>query len=206
MKTPGPLFIVILSIALAILTGCAGSQPSRFYVLSAMEVSGKEQPRPCPDGRAMSLGINPVGLPRYLDRPQIMTKLSDNEFRISELNVWAEPLKEGIQRVIAQDLSSLLCADIVVYPSTVPRQTDCRLSVEVNRFEGSLGGDLYLEVRWSVSDDRSGKVLLTKRSLYTEPVGSHDYPALAHACSRALHALSRDVAETVGSMTQGGSH
>jgi uncharacterized lipoprotein YmbA len=203
MRTPRPFQIAVVAFAMAVIAGCAASQPSRFYVLSALEPSGKENPRPCPDGRTVSLGVNPVDLPRYLDRPQIMTRVGDNELRLSELNVWAEPLKEGIRRVIAQNLSTLLCSEVVVYPRTGPRQTDYRLSADVLRLERTPAGQAVLEVQWSVLDEKTKKVLASRISRYAEPVRPDDYNALASAYSRILLSFSREAADTIRSSSTG---
>jgi uncharacterized lipoprotein YmbA len=73
-----------------LLMGCASSQPTRFFVLNAIESARQEPAQPCRNDASITIGINPVSVPRYLDRPQIMTKVSANEFKLSELNVWAE--------------------------------------------------------------------------------------------------------------------
>jgi uncharacterized lipoprotein YmbA len=135
-----------------------------------------------------------------------MTRVNDNEYKLSELNLWAEPLKNSIPRIIAQDLNTLLCADTVVFPWAGFKQFDYRLSAEVIRLDGTLGGQAFLEVQWSIFDERAQKILITKNSRYSEPIRSQDYHALAHAYSRMLSAFSQETADTFKSISQGKPH
>jgi uncharacterized lipoprotein YmbA len=145
-------------------------------------------------------------MPRYLDRPQIMTRVSDNELRLSEVNVWAEPLKDTFTRVIAQNLSSIPCADIVIMPKAGTKQITYRLSADVIRLDGTLGGQALLDVRWSIIEEQSQKVLVAKVSEYREPVLSHDYNALVYAYNHVIDSFSQEIAGSLASLTQGTPH
>lgn len=201
-----PSIIICIISMIMILNGCATSQPSRFYVLNVPERPQMENSQACKNESIISIGINPIDLPRYLDRPQIMTRVNDNEYKLSELNLWAEPLKNSIPRIIAQNLNTLLCSDTVIFPRTGFKQFDYRLSAEVIRLDGTLGGQALLEVQWSIYDERAQKILITKNSRYSEPIRSQDYNALAYAYSRVLSAFSQETADTFKSISQGKSH
>jgi uncharacterized protein len=206
MKMRDLLISILFCIIPFMLTGCAASQPTRFFVLNGFEHSQKEPPQPCLHDRIFTLGINTVNMPRYLDRPQIMTRVNDNELRLSELNVWAEPLKDTITRVIAQNLSSVPCTDIVIMPKAGTKQIIYRLSADVIRLDGTLGDQALLHVRWSITEEQTQRVLIAKVSTYREPVQSHDYNALAYAYNRVLDSFSQEIAGSLTSLTQGASH
>jgi uncharacterized protein len=206
MNVRGLLISIIFCITPCILTGCAASQPTRFFVLNALEHPQMESPQSCQSDGIFTLGINPINIPRYLDRPQIMTKVNDNEFKLSELNVWAEPLKDTLTRVIAQNLNSVPCADIVIMPKAGSKQINYRLSAEVIRFDGTLGGQALLDVQWSIIEEQTKHVLIRKVSKYREPVQSHDYNALVYAYNRVLDSFSQEIAGSVASIMQGTSH
>jgi uncharacterized lipoprotein YmbA len=197
---------IIFCIAPFMLTGCAASQPTRFFVLNALEHSQKESLTSCQNNKIFTLGINPINLPHYLDRPQIMTKVNDNEFRLSELNVWAEPLKDTLTRVIAQNLNSVPCADIVIMPKALSKQIIYRLSAEVIRLDGTLVGQAILDVQWSIIEEQTKQVLIAKVSKYREPVLSHDYNALVYAYNRVLDSFSKEIAGSLAPIAQGTSH
>lgn len=195
--------LTICCIASMLFLGCASSQPTRFFILSSMEPIRKGSEQPCSDEKVITVGVNPVNVPHYLDRPQIMTRVSDNEFRLSELNVWAEPLEDNLSRVMAQNLGDLPCTQVVMIPKASPRQLSHRLSVELMRLEGALGGQALLEAQWSITDETARRVLYSRTSKYTEPVRSNDYNALVSAYNRLIDALSRDVADSLMSISKG---
>ena len=197
---------IIICIISIILNGCATSQPSRFYVLNVLERPQMENSQACKNESIITIGINPIDLPRYLDRPQIMTRVNDNEYKLSELNLWAEPLKNSIPRIIAKNLNTLLCADTVIFPWSGLKQFDYRLSAVVVRLDGTLDGQALLEVQWSISDERAQKILISKNSQYSEPIRSQDYHALAYAYSRVFSAFSQEIADTFKSISQGKPH
>jgi hypothetical protein len=99
-------------VGLMLLAACATgtSAPSRFYVLAPLEAPEAE-PQLAPGERCLAIGIGPVEIPAYLDRPQIVTRLSNNELNLAEFDKWAEPLRDNLIRVLAENISSLLCTE-----------------------------------------------------------------------------------------------
>src|SRR5207247_5233912 len=106
-----PLSLLVLVAAL-LAAGClGGTAPTRFYVLAAVEdpaVSGE---------RAVSVGVGPIGLASYLDRPQIVTRPAADKIDLGEFDQWGEPLRDGISRTLAEDLSRQMpSAKIAISP------------------------------------------------------------------------------------------
>lgn len=200
------LVSILLCITPFLLTGCVTSQPTRFFVLNALDLSQKELRKPCQNDKIFTVALNPINLPHYLDRPQIMTKVNDNEYKLSELNIWAEPLKDTLTRVIALNLSSVPCIDIVILPKTLSKQITYRLSAEVIRLDGTLGGQALFHVQWSITDEQAKKVLINKVSKYREPVRSHDYNALVNAYNRIIDSFSQEISDFLASIIPDASH
>ncbi|MDD2767768.1 MAG: PqiC family protein [Methylococcus sp.] len=188
------------SLSALLLSGCGTSPDTRFYVLSAAQeplrqVAGRE--------REIALGVGPVELPEYLDRPQIVTRTDQNELQLGEFDKWAESLKDSVSQVLAENLAAYLPSrKVVVYPWKRSTQVDYQLVVKVIRFEGS-GGESVLSVRWSVSSGDGKTELLVRESRYTEPAVGTDYHATVAAMSRALGRFSRDAAEAVRGLNRG---
>src|SRR5262249_21539005 len=84
--------------------GClgGGSAPTRFYVLAPVDGVTVAGDRP------LAVGIGPVSLAGYLDRPQIVTRPAADKIDLGEFDQWGEPLRDGITRVLAEDLSRQL--------------------------------------------------------------------------------------------------
>ena len=96
---------VAAAILLGGLAACAATRPTAFYTLSSDATP--KQPR---STKGMVIGLGPVSLPAYLDRPDIVTREGMNEMRLAEFNRWAEPLEPLLARIMAQDLYALLDA------------------------------------------------------------------------------------------------
>jgi len=178
--------------------GClGGTAPTRFYVLGPVDgpaVAGD---------RALTLGIGPVSLAGYLDRPQIVTRPATDKIDLGEFDQWGEPLRDGISRVLAEDLSRQLpSARIAVFPWRGLDAVRYQVLVDVTRFDGPAGGDTALEARWRILDGVTGKEAAAKITRLTESPGGSGYPLTVSAMSRALNALSRDIAQSLVALPQ----
>ncbi len=187
--------LVAYSLLLITVGGCATSQPTRFYILSAAEDPARAGETPCPEGSPAAIGIGPVGLPKHLDRPQIMTRKGENELHLSELDEWAEPLEDNIADVIARNLRSLTCTRVETFPWRESEKIGYRLSVTIVRLDGTPGKQARLDALWSISDEKAERTICTRESRYAEPVSTDTHEALVSAYSRLLASLSRDIAD-----------
>jgi uncharacterized protein len=201
-----PFFLLIALMGLA--TGCAQqSQPSTFYVLSYAQ--DREQTGSITTMReGLSVGIGPVELPQYLDRPQIVTRASDNQLEIEEFDRWGGRLKENFTIVLAEVLSAELETDrISAHPWASPDRIEIQVIVNVTAFETDTAGRSRLEARWSIVDVRRQDVLVTARSVLRQEVAapsvqvaeSVDYDAIAAAMSRNVAELGREIAMQIRS-------
>ena len=198
-----PRFTVITLIcSLTVLGGCASTEPSRFYILHSLSGSEAETQIAAAEN-GVAIGIGPVELPEYLDRPQIVTRLSKNELQLAEFDQWVEPLNHNLPRVLAENLSILLSTDrIFTYPWTGSAQIDYQVAVEVTRFDGTLGGDVLLNTRWSLLAVDEKKILVKKKSTFRQSTSGGGYEALASAKSQALADLSREIADAIRSFSK----
>ena len=179
------------------LAGCASSAPTRFYVLSPL-ASSKAESQALKDEGSIALGVGPVELPAYLDRPQIVTRLSENELNLAEFDKWAEPLKDNFSRVLVENLSTLLCADAIsIFPWKGPTPIDYQVEVTVIRMDGNVGGNASLVARWAIIRQNDRKMMLTRQSSFSRLLSSESYKALVSAQSRAIADLSREIAEAI---------
>lgn len=173
------------------LGGCLGgnSASPTFYTLTPVEV-----PLPAPAQAGLALGVGPVTLPAYLDRPQLVTRTGQDALNLAEFDRWAEPLKTGVQRVLADNLSALLgTSRVTAFPWGTSQAVRYQVTVDLTRFEGVAGGAVVLGARWRILGS-DGAVLLVKQATITEATGAAGSDALVAAMNRALGALSRDLA------------
>ena len=181
-------------LSLAALVGCSASQPTQFYTLSGIDdASGASIEKP------MRLGVGPVYLPAYLDRPQVVTRSGANRMNVSEFDQWAEPLETTFQRVLTENLSDRLDTDqIATLPARRNVDLDRQVEVEVTRFDADEAGRVVLDARWRIFDGRGDRLLHRGRSLTEERVAAAgDYEQIAAAMSRCLGAMSGEIANAL---------
>ena len=199
MKSRHLRILLIVMVGASILghSGCARSPSSKFYLLSPLENTAPGARRTGED-KCLSIGIGIITIPEYLDRPQIVTRATPDEISLAEHHRWGEPLRDNLKRVLAKNLSNLLCTKtIVLLPARGKIPLDYRIEIEVLRLDGSLGGNVSLEAWWMVFSGNGNGVLLAQKSAFTEAAGGQDYKSLVSAQSRALGRLSGEIAEAI---------
>jgi uncharacterized lipoprotein YmbA len=186
-------------LALVAAGGCAllgggRSTPPKFYALSAIEPSDG----PGIGSRDVTLGLGPVTIPGYLDRPQLVRRLGPNELRLVDSARWGEPLREGIVRTLRQNiLGASGVRRVVPYPWLVSPPVDLAVAVDVLRFERDADDHVALVARWTLRETLPGGVLAVRESRFEEPMQGKDTADEVAALSRALGALGREIATGV---------
>jgi hypothetical protein len=182
----------LAAVAVLTLSACLGprSDASAFFVLSSPVPAAEDAPV------AVSIGLGPVMLPGYLDRPQIVTRISDNEIALAEADRWAEPLADNLVRTLEENLAKLLPGSSYVgYPWYAADAPAYAVALEVRRFEADTSGAVLLDATWRLS---RGDALVDGRATRTEDQATgSDRAAAVAAHSRALAELSREIAAAV---------
>lgn len=199
------LRIVLALLSLA-MTGCANFGPrpdsSRFFTLTPVaEADARANPPAAADD--VFIGIGPIKFPAYLDRDELVTRMTQNRFEVSENDRWIEPLEENFTRVLAQNLSALLGTErIVRYPWQSNQRPSHRVDIEVLRFEPNAAQDVQLAARWALTDSDNKRVAGFKDYRVTRQARAKSSEASAAALSETLGDFSREIAETVGAIIQ----
>lgn len=193
MVRPGKitLSIGLLILGLSFLSGCSSSRPTQFYMLSE-HVSNSEPT----NGKPIRLGVGPVFLPAYLDRPQVVMRKDGNQMTVADFDQWVEPLEITFQRVLTENLSKQLATDqIMSLPSGRDLSLDHQLEIEVIRFDTDEAGKAVLDARWWIFDGRGDRLQDSGRSVaLKQATAAKDYGAIAEAMSHCLGALSVEIA------------
>ncbi|MBW1725205.1 MAG: membrane integrity-associated transporter subunit PqiC [Deltaproteobacteria bacterium] len=193
---------VILMFSLSILGGCLPkpSAPTKLYILSPLAGPAVEMHNKT-DEIFMTIGVGPVHLPEYLDRPEIVTRINPNELKLAEFDIWAEPLQVNFTRVLIENISRLLSTEpVAVFPWEASPQVDFQIGIELVRLDGDIAGKAFLTAQWSILNSSNKSILFSKKSQYTKSVDGTDYSALVAAQSRMIGALSHDIAEAIKSL------
>ncbi len=153
---------------LLLLAGCApfsigsrNTQSFRYYVLSGPTLSQ------IPPASGPRLGVVPITMPGYLNRPHIVTRDADGvNMHVSDLDRWGEDLGIGISRVLCESLTAHGKSAVSLRTGV---QVDYRLLLEVLRLDGTPGKTVILDALWSIQ--KQGKILYGGHVLLEEPAG-----------------------------------
>jgi len=195
---------VALGIIVLFLVGCAGrSREARFYVLSPAADTGLVMESP-DRARDVTIAIEAVSLPKYLRKPQIVTRTGNNEMHLAEYDRWAGKLEEDIGRVIAENLANMLSTDkVFAYPAMETVPFNYSIEITVSRFDGRLGGDLEFDARWVIFDSQGGIVSRLKATHIVERTDGGEHADMVAAQSRALAVFSHELADAIKGLTDG---
>ncbi len=176
---------------------CSTTSPVAYYTLNTLPEMQQEIPAAVMDD-TLAIGVGPVEFPKFLDRPQIVTRKSQNQIQVSEFHRWAGSFPGDFSRVLAKNISILLPTDrVAVYPWGEQFSPTYRIKLDVEQFDGQVGERVVLEVTWMVTDQEGTNKLLVRKSLIEEPVSEKTYEALVVAESNALATLSRTIVEEI---------
>lgn len=190
---------VAMGLAWLALSGCSAlepkADPSRYFTLAPLAQVDPSRPQAASNPGGVFIGVGPIQLPGYLDRQQLVTRVSQNRFQVAENDRWAEPLAENFTRVLMQNLSALLpTARLVTHPWRQGERPDYQLEIDVLRFEPNAGTNVELLARWHVRDSATKQSFAAKETRLTLAATGGSTEAAVSAMSEALAGLSEEIA------------
>jgi len=187
--------------ALLLLIGCQGATaPLKFYTLAVPETASDSNLAANPRDM-IAVGVGPVEIPKMLDRPQIVTRVTVNRLQLDEFHRWGGSLQEDILRVLTEKLSDLLNTNLVMaHPWGDYFKPDYRIHLIFHRFDGQPGESVVLDATWTITDAGGRQALVVRKSVISEPCITTDFDDLVSAQSRALGALGRQIAQEIAQL------
>jgi hypothetical protein len=186
----------ISTFALFLATGCLGGpkQEPTYFTLSAVAA---------PDGAPVAtrpelgLALGQVEIPRYLDRPELVTRTGPHRLRMWNGVRWGGSLQDDVQRVLADDLSRLLgTTRVAVYPDEARFPVKARVLVELLDLGGAPGQPVVLRSRYTLAG-ADGRALAVGELDLSQPAASASWDDYVAAQRGALDALARGLAERI---------
>lgn len=178
-----------------LLAACAPKTgPAKFYRLEPASVvpsATKEAQSP-----ARVIGLGPVRVPAYLDRPQIVTGGAGNRMNLDEYNRWAEPLRDTLGPVLSENLASQLPGvHLIAFPWNRALTPDYEVEIDFTRFHVNAEGIAELWANWSIL--RHNKPLLLSKSRIALAAAGRDVDALVAAQNRTLAQFGQELAQAL---------
>lgn len=142
------------------------------------------------------VGVNRVELPKYMDRPQIVTGQKDSvQINMSEYNRWAEAPSVLATRILAEDLSASLPMAQVKASQSKGEEFDRTVLVEVIKLDASLGENAEI-VAWYTIKSGSKKIVARQKFAGMVQIGK-TYDDLANGYSQLFGQLSQQIADSL---------
>lgn len=128
--------------------GCSSPNPT-LYVLAA--IPGRVR-----TGAPRNIEVRAIGLPRYLERSQIVRSSEGYHMDIISNDWWGEPLDAMLGRILVEELSQRL-AGSTVYADTgaISAAPDATVEINIERFDMDRQGELLLQAQVAVEGRRS---------------------------------------------------
>ncbi|MCL4684617.1 membrane integrity-associated transporter subunit PqiC [Myxococcota bacterium] len=193
----GLLRAVVLPALLA--AGCLGRSPTmQFFTLGAIASDETPAVATRPD---LGVAVGPIEFPRYLDRPEIVTRDGAHRVALSNANRWAGSLRSDILHVVADDLGQLLgTARVVSFPNEPTFRLDYRVLLDFQEFEGVPGESVTLRARWTVVSAVDENALAVEEVHLVEPAASASFEDLVAAQRAALGTMNRAIAARLATL------
>lgn len=183
--------IWVLSLAV-LLAGCGSSPRSNHYLLTAADAIA-------PAGESPSLGIGPIQIPEYLNRYDMVFNQQGNQVNVASSQRWAEPLGDGIQRVLSLNLATLLnTGNVRSFPWQVKRAPDYAVKINLLSLDAN-DQQATMTAEWLVYRPGTGGTVSRRisRLQIALPQGELRPAQVAPAYSDLLQQLSVIIARTI---------
>ncbi|OUR80147.1 hypothetical protein A9Q83_01585 [Alphaproteobacteria bacterium 46_93_T64] len=207
MISKNGFFKIVFALIMPIFaSGCANivsqSTPTEFYrlidatdqqlALKAMSFSDDIQ-----------IGVGPITIPGYADRPQIVSSGSGGRLMVDDFNHWAEPVQENIERIMVSNISSLLSEKQVFhYPANFhPAPSSIQVAVEIREMIRDESGAVFLSASWNVKRMLDNKLLVRNAVKYKSSQSASGFSEYTLALSALFGKLSSDIMQSVHSVS-----
>ncbi|MEJ2620516.1 MAG: PqiC family protein [Candidatus Thiodiazotropha sp.] len=183
--------------SMVVVTGCASpSQPTRFYRLDGA-VTSEQMIDLKPQPGLVRIGIAPVEVAGYLDRPQMIERQTTHRLELYEFDQWAGSLQENLLSLVSDQLQlQLRNMQVITYPWPSSMSPDYDLNLFISRFERA-DGQIVLQGRWSLTRRRSGQIVLMQQTRLKALFRGSGIEASVSAASQVVKRLSEHMAAEI---------
>jgi uncharacterized protein len=190
--------LIMLATPTLLLSGCINneSKPIYFYRLTAdADLSTQSHPIKPDKAENSLIGLGPIHIQEYLDRPQMVIAVTDHQYRLSEDHRWAESLDKNISLALFKALPNQLGTDrIVRYPWPQRLAIDYQIGIDILEFNVDANSQSRLTAQWFIK--RKDQSTIDKRFDCRIPSSNTDYEVIVETQSQCLSKLGREIGIT----------
>ncbi|MBF0573097.1 MAG: membrane integrity-associated transporter subunit PqiC [Desulfamplus sp.] len=195
--------IVLLISTLIFLSGCITSQPSKFYILTPTKYSSDKSNSSV---KTIKLGLGPISIAKYLDRSQLVVRLTENQIKLEDFHQWAGSPRDDIPAILFENISNFLGIDTIYkYPWRSHTDIDYQVVVDIIQLDGRPDTSVRIVARWEILKADNLKTIKVGKADFTEPVSEtltnsisgNIFDSFVAAQSRTIGKLSSMIAKSL---------
>jgi uncharacterized protein len=183
--------IVILCMLASIISSCSfggTTRPAQFYVLDATATPTASK------ASNLRLGIGPILIPGYIDRPQIVTKSESAKLNYAEYERWAETMDEMFTRILTQNITLATGSNNVIsHPWSASANLNNELTAKIIKFESNANGDTLLIVQWQLLNNTNDTHIFSTHSEFHASAKSTGYSDIVSALNNTISQFSNEI-------------
>ncbi|MET0090836.1 MAG: PqiC family protein [Candidatus Thiodiazotropha sp.] len=197
MKPSQHIHGLALSLLVILLAGCASpSQPTRFYRMDNA-VPGVQSQDLLPESKRLMIGVDQVSVAAYLDRPQIVQRLTEHRLKLHEFDQWAGSFQDNLRVTLGESLQQALPdRQVITAPWPGNLQPDYRLSLMIQQFDW-VEDRIIVRGTWSVIRETTRNLVILQRVSFEEPLQGSDIDAVVSAAKRSVDRWARMAAQRI---------
>ncbi len=182
--------LMVMTAAVFSLAACSFHSPnSAFYVMNSNQLT------PVAANKKIGVAVARVKVPDMLDQAQMVVYEKDSDkVEIMEFNRWAEVFPDIVQATVTNDLIAYLPKAYVKRTYFDSGNLNYSVNIEINSMRAYRGDKVVLSAWWNVAN-RYGHVLKREQVSYEVKVDGPEIQNLVDAQSKAVHQMSRAIAE-----------
>ncbi|WP_392341673.1 PqiC family protein [uncultured Shewanella sp.] len=173
---------------LSLVSGCQSSPEKQYFVLTAIPnqiVSGST-------ALEYDIGIGPIDVAEYLHFTQLMYQLDDGNLQRFANSYWAEPLEQGISRVMSINLSQGDSRrNLVLFPWRADNSPEYSIKIKVTSLNRD-GNNARLNANWELTNNPLNQTLAKQNFIAVTNAGS-TAAELVSAYSNLLAQLAKEI-------------
>jgi len=180
-------YLLMILLYSTLISAC--SKPALdFYMLST---DSDNPPINQTFNKSTNIGLGPIHLPDYLNRPQLVIETAENQYHLEENQRWAENLEQNISRELTQFLVKRLGIEqIWHYPWSHRQVIDYQVSLDILQLHHGVDGFNHFQALWRIK--RQDQTLFAKR-FDCKVASVAQASAMVKAQSQCLTQLGTDI-------------
>lgn len=173
-------------------TGLAACSLSPVHYYSLQSTASTEVVNHVVDAHEQSVGVGPITLPRLLNRPQIVHRVSSSELIFEEDHQWGGRLQEEMSQLLTQTLQQAHPQQLVyAYPAENRVMPAYQWSVDVQQLDGVLGGVVQLHATCRLYAKHRKQMVFDRQVVLSQKMASSDMAAYVLAQHDLLMQLAK---------------